>query len=103
MRNDNGGIGLAVLLLCAGVFLVFVAFDACIDDESERQDLGQRVAWAQGLDRGHHYGGDHDDEGNGGGECKKAENCSDDDLSPRFDFEDSPVVICVPRCHEERT
>lgn len=108
LDNDHeaGRLSVIVAVVIAAIVLMFVAADACIDDESEERngdDLGQGVELVTSYD---YDDGDGDEKsGNGSGECAGATApCSDDDASPSFT--DSPVedsfnpVFCLPfsRC-----
>ena len=96
--DERGGIPLAVLIL-AGLVLVLIfglglCGDALFDDEDETDDLGYRSELVT------EHRGDRDDSSDGSGECADSRGqCSDDDLSPRFD--DSPIIICLrpDSCH----
>lgn len=92
--HEAGGIVVGILIFIAAVVLIFVAFDACVDDEDEVDDLGQGVELVAGGDRGDDNRGGRNKNGR---DCEGSEDCSS--FSPSF--EDSPVILCLPgsTCH----
>lgn len=84
--TERGGIPLFLIIAAAAIILMFVAFDACLDDEDEKDDLG----WAPGIESSEPPGGRDGPGRDGedcdgscgnrpGNDCNQSENCSDDD------------------------
>jgi hypothetical protein len=86
-HNETGRVGPAILVIVAAIVLMFVAFDACIDDEDEVDDLGQGVELVA-SDGDDNRGGRNKN----GRDCEGSQDCSS--FSPSF--EDSPVILCLP-------
>lgn len=86
--NEYGRLWVAIAIAVGVIVLLFVACDSMFDDSDETDDLGQGTELVASRN------------GNGGGDCAKAEaECSDDDFSPTFDkspVEDSfNLTVCV--------